>query len=197
MDIKTNLYPSFWKIIKHRFNDKNINKDLKCPMNASDYQAVQQAANIYKLVYETIFSRTRGRISDPKELSLDENDLLEIYTERLNNVIANPRVRRLFSSLTLDDEIQQLDFMLNNSVDETADMNFVVGILVLGMTIEWLQPQVDSIMHTSVMIGGKEEKKLLDNHKNMIDRLDSMKIELNKRIRDYGYMYNSYINTES
>lgn len=108
------------------------------------------------LPYETIFSRTRGRISDMKELSLDENDLLEIYTERLNNVISNPRVRRLFSSLTLDDEIQQLDFTLNNSVDETADMNFVVGILVLGMTIEWLQPQVDSIMHTSVMIGGDE-----------------------------------------
>lgn len=149
------------------------------------------------LPYETIFSRIRGRISDPKELSLDENDLLEIYTERLSNVISNPRVRRLFSSLTLDDEIQQLDFTLNNSVDETADMNFVVGILVLGMTIEWLQPQVDSIMHTSVMIGGKEEKKLLDNYKNMIDRLDSMKTELNKRIRDYGYMYNSYINTES
>ena len=149
------------------------------------------------LPYETIFSRTRGRINDPKELSLDENDLLEIYTERLGNVISNPRVRRLFSSLTLDDEIQQLDFTLNNSVDETADMNFVVGILVLGMTIEWLQPQVDSIMHTSVMTGSKEEKKLLDNHKNMIDRLDSMKTELNKRIRDYGYMYNSYINTES
>lgn len=147
------------------------------------------------LPYETIFSRTRGRINDPKELSLDENDLLEIYTERLSNVISNPRVRRLFSSLTLDD--QQLNFTLNNSVDETADMNFVIGILVLGMTIEWLQPQVDSIMHTSVMIGGKEEKKLLDNHKNMIDRLDSMKTELNKRIRDYGYMYNSYINTES
>ena len=147
------------------------------------------------LPYEIIFSRARGRISDPKELSLDENDLLEIYTERLSNVISNPRVRRLFSSLTLDD--QQLDFTLNNSVDETADMNFVVGILVLGMTIEWLQPQVDSIMHTSVMIGGKEEKKLLDNYKNMSDRLDSMKTELNKRIRDYGYMYNSYIYTES
>lgn len=149
------------------------------------------------LPYETVFSRTLGRINDPKELSLDETDLLEIYTERLHNVISNPRVRRLFSSLVLDDNIQQIEFELNNSVDETSDMDFVAGILVLGMTIEWLQPQVDSIMHTSVMIGGKEEKKLLDNHKNMIDRLDSMKTELNKRIRDYGYMYNSYINTES
>ena len=144
-----------------------------------------------------MFSRTRGRINDPKELSLSENDLLEIYTERLHNVIGKPRVRRLFSSIVMDDEIQQIDFTLNNSVDEDSDIDFVTDLLILGMTIEWLQPQVDSILHTSVMIGGKEEKKLLDNHKNMIDRLDSMKTELNKMIRDYGYMYNSYINSES
>lgn len=149
------------------------------------------------LPYETVFSRTRGRVNDPKELSLNENDLLEIYTERLHNVIGKPRVRRLFSSIALDDEIQQIDFTLNNSVDEASDIDFVTDLLILGMTIEWLQPQVDSILHTSVMRGGKEEKKLLDNHKNMIDRLDSMKTELNKTIRDYGYMYNSYINSES
>ena len=149
------------------------------------------------LPYETVFSRTIGRINDPKELSLNENDLLEIYTERLHNVIGNPRVRRLFSSLLLDDEIQQISFELNNSVDKVSDEDFVVDLIILGMTIEWLQPQIDSILHTSVMIGGKEEKKLLDNHKNMIERLDSMKKELHKMIRDYGYMYNSYINTES
>ena len=149
------------------------------------------------LPYETVFSRTRGRVDDPKELSLPENDLLEIYTERLHNVIGKPRVRRLFSSITFDDEIQQIDFTLNNSVDEESDIDFVTDLLILGMTIEWLQPQVDSILHTSVMIGGKEEKKLLDNHSNMIKRLDSMKTELNKMIRDYGYMYNSYINSES
>ena len=148
------------------------------------------------LPYETVFSRTRGRINDPKELSLSENDLLEIYTERLHNVIGKPRVRRLFSSIVMDDEIQQIDFTLNNSVDEDSDIDFVTDLLILGMTIEWLQPQVDSILHTSVMIGGKEEKKLLDNHSNMIKRLDSMKTELNKMIRDYGYMYNSYINSE-
>ena len=149
------------------------------------------------LPYETVFSRTRGRINDPKELSLNENDLLEIYTERLHNVIGNPRVRRLFSSLLLDDEIQQISFELNNSVDKVSDEDFVVDLIILGMTIEWLQPHIDSILHTSVIIGVKEEKKLLDNHKNMIERLDSMKKELHKMIRDYGYMYNSYINTES
>ena len=145
------------------------------------------------LSYSTLFSRVLNKINDPKELSLDENALLEIYTERLHSVVGKPRVRRLFSSLSLDDEIQEMTFTLNNSVDEESDKDFVLEILSLGMAIEWLQPQVDSVIHTSVMIGGKEEKKLLDNHKNMIDRLDSMKKEQNKMIRDYGYMYNSYI----
>ena len=145
------------------------------------------------LSYSTLFSRVLNKINDPKELSLDENDLLEIYTERLHSVVGKPRVRRLFSTLTLDDELQEMTFTLNNSVDEESDRDFVLEILSLGMAIEWLQPQVDSVIHTSVMIGGKEEKKLLDNHKNMIERLDSMKKEQNKMIRDYGYMYNSYI----
>ena len=145
------------------------------------------------LSYSTLFSRVLNKINDPKELSLDENDLLEIYTERLHSVVGKPRVRRLFSSISLDDEIQEMTFTLNNSVDEESDRDFVLEILSLGMAIEWLQPQVDSVIHTSIMIGGKEEKKLLDNHKNMIERLDSMKKEQNKMIRDYGYMYNSYI----
>ena len=145
------------------------------------------------LSYSTLFSRVLNKINDTKELSLDENDLLEIYTERLHSVVGKPRVRRLFSTLSLDDELQEMTFTLNNSVDEESDTDFVLEILSLGMAIEWLQPQVDSVIHTSVMIGGKEEKKLLDNHKNMIDRLDSMKKEQNKMIRDYGYMYNSYI----
>ena len=145
------------------------------------------------LSYSTLFSRVLNKINDPKELSLDESDLLEIYTERLHSVVGKPRVRRLFSSISLDDEIQEMTFKLNNSVDEESDADFVLEILSLGMAIEWLQPQVDSVIHTSVMIGGKEEKRVLDNHKNMIDRLDSMKKEQNKMIRDYGYIYNSYI----
>nr|DAN08407.1 MAG TPA: hypothetical protein [Bacteriophage sp.] len=149
------------------------------------------------LPYETIFSRTRGRINDPKELSLDENDLLEIYTERLHNVLSNPRVRQLFSSIVMDDENQMVEFELNNPVDKLTDMDFVINIFLTGMAIEWLQPQVDSVLYTSMMTGSNTEKKMLDPQKNMIERLDSLKKELNKTIRDYGYMHNSYINSET
>lgn len=33
IDIKTNMYPSFWQIIKRGFNEKYINDTLKCSMN--------------------------------------------------------------------------------------------------------------------------------------------------------------------
>ena len=146
------------------------------------------------LPYSIIFSRVLNKTNDSKEMSLSESDLFEIYTERLHSVIGNPRVRRLFSSITLDDEIQQIDYELNHSVDEESDKEFIIEVLTLGMAIEWLQPQVDSRKYTAQMIGGKEEKMLQNNYNPMIERLDSMKIELKKMIRDYGFLYNYYIN---
>ena len=149
------------------------------------------------LPYETIFSRALSRIDDPKELALDSNDFVEIYTERLHNVLGDARIRRLFSSITLDDEIQQMDFTLNNSVDDSSDEEFVCNIFMLGMTIEWLQPQVDSLNYSIMMLGGKEEKMLSNPYKTLQTRLENVKKELNNTIRDYGYLYNSYINSGS
>jgi hypothetical protein len=146
------------------------------------------------LSYELIFSRVRSKIDDPKELSLDENYLTEIYIERLHSSIGIPRVRRLFSSITFDDEIQQIDYTLINSVDEFSDDEFIIEVLSLGMVIEWLRQKVDSVLYVIPMIGGKEEKKILDGHKDMIERLATLKKEQYKLIRDYGYIYNSYVN---
>lgn len=145
------------------------------------------------LEYEKIFSRVRGNIDDPKEMSLNENDLVEIYTERLHSVVGNPRVRRKFLTLKLDDEIQQLDFELNYPVDDDSDIDFVIELFALGMTIKWLQPQVDSVTNTAKMIGGKEEKLILNNYKPNMDRLNRLETKLDKLIRDYGYIHNSYI----
>ena len=111
----------------------------------------------------------------------------------LHSSLSKPRVRRIFKNIKLDDEIGQINFELNNSVDFKSDNDFVTDILSIGMVIEWLQPQIDSVINIAPMIGGKEEKKILDNYKYSIQRLKEMKIEQKKIIRDYGYMYNSYI----
>lgn len=147
------------------------------------------------LSYEKIFSAARGLYTDPKELSLSLDDLTEIYTERLNRVVGDVRVENMFSTLEMDDEVQRMEFVLNCPVSDGADIRFVVRLLSLGMEIEWLQPQVDSILY-SALIGSTQEKKILDGHSNMIDRLNSLKLQFNKMIRDHGYVHNSYLEQE-
>lgn len=61
------------------------------------------------------------------------------------------------------------------------------------MTIEWLQPKVDTIDFTLAAFGGKEEKVLNNPFKSLQSRLADTKTELNKLIRDHGYINNSYL----
>lgn len=145
------------------------------------------------LSYETIFSRYRGYVDDPKELALDLNEYTEVAIERLHMTVANVRVRKKFASIKLHDDIMQIEYKLTNSLDEDADDEYVSNLFALGMAIMWLKPKVDSARTTATFIGGKEEKKILDNHKYNIERLHSLEVELQKMLRDRGYMYNSYL----
>lgn len=145
------------------------------------------------ILYSKVFSRFLGKVTDYKLPFLNEKDLETMEIEWLRSALSKPRVRRIFKNISLDDEIGQINFELNNSVDAESDNEFVTDILAVGMVIEWLQPQVDSVVNIAPMIGGKEEKKIIDNYKYSIQRLKDMKIEQKKTIRDYGYMYNSYI----
>ncbi|RHS68131.1 hypothetical protein DW954_01980 [Clostridium sp. AM45-5] len=148
------------------------------------------------LSYEKIFSVARGLCTDPKELSLSLDDLTEIYTERLNRVVGDVRVENMFSTLEMDDEVQRMEFVLNHPVSDGADTRFIVRLLSLGMAIEWLQPHVDSILYVDPFIATTQEKKILDGHPNMINRLDSLKLQFNKMIRDHGCIHNSYLEQE-
>ena len=149
------------------------------------------------LSYEDIFSRVLGRYTDPKEMSLDEDDLYELYAERLHKVVADAYVRDIFDTLYLDDEVQEITYTLKRSVDDQSDEDYVLQILTDGMAIQWLEPQVDSILYTAPFIGTNQEKKILDGHKNMIDRLAAMKIDQHKLIRNRGYIHNSYLDGET
>ena len=109
--------------------------------------------------YEKVFNRYFGLIDDVKELSLEESDLIELLSERLHSAVSDPFIRRLFSTLKFDDEIQQFEFELTTSVDEDSDTEFVIELFSKGMAIKWLEPKVKSLLNTSKFFGGKEEKK--------------------------------------
>lgn len=143
--------------------------------------------------FDKLFTKVLFKTDDPKELSLSDKDLLVIYCDRLHTVVGNPRVRKLFKSINIDEDMQQVVFQLKEPLGDGMDIDFVINILSTGMVIEWLQPKVDSIKHTSVMIGGKDERKIVDNYKPMIERLNNLKYELSKLIRDHGSVNNRYL----
>ena len=146
--------------------------------------------------YATIFSRFHGKITDPKLASLDENDLLEYENEWLHTAMGNAYLMDIFNSFDADDDIHEMTFELKNSVNDFSDKEYVIRLFSLAMTINWLEPQVNSILYTAPMIGGKEEKKLLDGHSDMIKNYESMKIQLNKEIARKNSFKNEYLKTE-
>ena len=143
--------------------------------------------------YEKIYSRFYRLVNDPKFFDLEESYAYELMCGRLHDAISDPYIRKVFSSIALDDEIMLIDFSLSTSIDEFSDEEFVISVFAQYMVIQWMKPQIESVLNTAFVLGGKEEKKIQANYKNNIERLDSLEIKLKKYIRDYGYEYNSYL----
>ena len=149
------------------------------------------------MTYEEIYSQFYSKETDPtffKKYSRDE--AYELMRNWLHSIVAVPYIRKCFSTITLDDEVLELTFELKNSIDEDSDNYFVKDIFAQGLVICWMQQKIDTAVNLASVIGGKEEKSILNNYKNNIARLKELRLELRKTIRDYGYIYNDYIGEE-
>lgn len=149
------------------------------------------------MTYEEIYSQFYSKIDDPtffEKYSKDEAyDLMRGW---LHSIVGLPYVRKRFSSIVLDDEILTLTFELENPVDEDSDNYFVKDLFAQGMVICWMQQKIDKAVSLAAVVGGKEEKTILNNYKNNMVRLNDLKVQFRKIIRDYGYINNSYIGEE-
>ena len=141
--------------------------------------------------YEEIYSRSYMKKYDPNFYS-DKEFAYETMKEWLHEIVAFPWVRKIFSSITLDDILEELDFELVNSVDEQSDNDFVTKLFTDGFVICWMRPRIDTAINLATVIGGKDEKKLISNYQANIDRLNSLELKLKKYIRDYGYINGTY-----
>lgn len=149
------------------------------------------------MTYEEIYSQFYSKIDDPtffEKYSKDE--AYSLMRTWLRSIVAIPYLKKCFSSITLDDEILELTFQLVNSVDEDSDNYFVKDIFAQGMVICWMQQKIDKAVSLATVIGTKEEKTILNNYKNNMARLNDLKVQFRKIIRDYGYVNNTYIGEE-
>lgn len=146
------------------------------------------------MTYEEIYSQFYSKETDPTFFTkYSKDEAYDLLKDWLHSLVGIPYIKKCFSTIALDDELMELTFQLANPVDDDSDNYFVKDILSQGLVICWMQQKVDNIVNLSVVVGGKDEKTILNNYKNNITRLEDMRIQLRKTIRDYGYINNSYI----
>lgn len=148
-----------------------------------------------KLSYEEIFANFLGNITDYQFASFNKEDAYIQMTEWLHKVLAKTYIRRLFSTLTLDDDVLQITYTLIKAVDEDADKDFIIDVVAKGMIVEWLRPQVASTLNISQMFAGKEQKFYSQSAhlKEIFDLYENTRLEMRKEIRDRGFIYNDYL----
>lgn len=145
------------------------------------------------MTYDRIFSRFYNMMDDPSFFKLPQDFAYDRMRSWLHDAAADPKIRKKFSELKLNDVLLELTYSLTNSIDQDSDDDFVISVFAQYMVISWYKPQVDNAINTARIIGGKEEKNIQANYKTSIERLDSLERKLKKFIRDYGYENNGYI----
>ena len=145
------------------------------------------------MTYDRIFSSFYPLVTDKDFFNLPENYAYELMSGWLHSAVSVPYIRKIFNTITLDDEVMECEYKLKNPIDEDSDNDFVLNVLSQYMVIQWLKPKVDSQMNIARMIGGKEEKNLQANYKPSMERLKDLELNLRKFIRDYGTENNSYL----
>lgn len=147
------------------------------------------------LSYDEIFSDFLGSVTDYNLISMEQEDAYSLMTEYLHKSLSQSYIRRLFSSVELDDSSEEFTFEMSYTVDDDSDIDFTKNILSKGMVIEWLKPQVRSKLNIAQMFGGKETKWFSQSSHlaELRGMLEDTELELRKSIRDRGYIYNSYL----
>lgn len=148
--------------------------------------------------YFDIFSRFRSKVEDYDLLELLPSDVYEKEKEWLISALSLSDVFRLFSQVTRDDVVAELDCELKYSVAEDIDKDFVENVLAIGMVLNWMQARLRSSLNINQMYGGKEEK-FYSQAAHMAElrstNHDILK-ELKRTIQERSFFYNKYLDGE-
>ena len=135
--------------------------------------------------YSKIYDRALAKITDYDLALLPDEDLHLMLKGWLTSSVS--KFRKCKSDLSdRDDELEVFNADL---VDEEIE---ILALLIVG---EWLEPQVNSVLLTHQMFGGKEEKYYAQaNQLAEVKALrDEIRTEARKLMRDYTYFSgNSY-----
>ncbi len=139
--------------------------------------------------YSEIYSRFYLRIKDYEMIALEEKVVNEMLSGYLRSTLSKPMVRRLFSSVVMDDDVEEIEYELRDSLDEDSDKDFVEEVLSVGMVNCWASPRYHSTLLTSQMFSNSEQSFFSQSAhlKEMKELYQKSQTDLRKLIRDRGY----------
>ena len=145
--------------------------------------------------FDTIFSGFLSQTQAYEMLSIQEDDARQKLEAWLKSVKSNPRVRKMFSSFTIDTDVETIECELKNKVDDEADADFVTEMLALGITWKWVGEKYNSIVNTAQYLGSGQKK--FYSQANHMAELAKMYTGARNIfygfIRDHGTYNNPYI----
>lgn len=149
--------------------------------------------------YENIYSRFLLRVTDYEFAGLKESLAQEMMNGWMKSTLSWPYIRRLFSFITADDDVEMIEFELAKPIDEQSDLDFAEEVIAQGMVVNWLSPQYHSVLNTAQFFSNSEQKYYSQaNHMSELkDMYHNAKADLRKMIRDRGIFNNSYILAET
>lgn len=145
------------------------------------------------LNYNTAFEHFLNLITEYDFLNVDEEYIASKENEWTRHIIGMPKVRRLFTSISLNAEEQTIEYSMKNS--GAYDEDFIIDLLALGYVILWLEPYVNSTLNLKQVFSGKEEKFYSQSaHLSQVQELYKLNYQkFDKHIRDYGSYFNGFV----
>lgn len=146
--------------------------------------------------YDDVYTKFLGKIRDVEFANFTEADAREYMREWLRSSLARPYIRRLFDTISLDDEIATMTYELKLPTDEEQDIDFVCEILAYQMIVQWLEPKIQSTTLLNQMISNSKEMKFYSQSSHltaMRTLYENAQITVRNIIRDRGYIYNTYL----
>lgn len=140
--------------------------------------------------FDEIYSNFLGLIAGYEIAELSKKDAYALMEEWLMKTISRPKVRKLFSSISVDSDTEEVSYELRQPLDEDTDKLFVETLFANGMVIGWLSPRMKTELLVDQIYGTKEEKWFAQaNHMSEVRQLyKKAETELDKDYtRDRGY----------